>query len=190
MPVLDESEPLAAWRRGAYDEATEWVMRTYGPEVMAWLLAFEPSAADAEDRFAQVAEALWRGMAQFRGECSLRTWAYALARRQRARAARTRARRREVPLGSEVEAMAAALRSSTAEYLRTGARQRFAELRDALAEEDRMLLTLRLHRGLEWVEIARVLGELDDPNDAEVARAATTLRKRFERLKEQFRAQR
>jgi RNA polymerase sigma-70 factor (ECF subfamily) len=188
MSTVDESEPLAQLRRGAVDEAATWVLRTYGAEVMAWLLAFERDVEEARDVYAIVSAAIWRSMPSFRGDCSLRTYAYAVARRQLARSQRTRARRPlQVPLSREVESIAAQLRTSTAEYLRTGPRERLTELRDSLDEEDRVLLTLRLNRQLSWREIARVLATDDAPEDAALERHAAALRKRFERLKEKFR---
>ncbi len=188
MPTADETEPLALLRRGAFDEAATWVLRKYGPEVMAWLLALERDVEEARDVYAIVSAAIWRSMPSFRGDCSLRTYAYAVARGQLARSQRTRARRPpQVPLSREVESLAAQRRTSTAEYLRPGARERLVALRESLDEDDRVLLTLRLNRQLSWREIARVLGAEDAAGGAGLERQAAALRKRYERLKEKFR---
>ncbi len=188
MPAVDESQALALCHRGAFNEATAWVLRSYGAEIMTWLLVCERNPDDAKDIFAEFCAAIWQGLPRFRGECSLRTYAYALARRQWARALRNRARRgAEAPLTPEVEAIVEQVRTATAEYLRTEPRDRLARLRAALADEDRTLLVLRLNRKLSWTEIARVLGDLDEPTEDELARRAASLRKRYERLKAQFR---
>jgi RNA polymerase sigma-70 factor (ECF subfamily) len=185
---MDETEALDLCRRGEFAEATTWVLRAYGPEIMTYLLALGRSHDDADDVFAEFSNALFRGLPLFRRECSLRTFAYALARRQWARALRTRVRRRaEVPLGPAAEEIAERIRTATAEYLRSEARDRLARLRATLDEEDRTLLVLRLNRKLGWLEIARVMSELDEPDADELQRQAATLRKRFERLKEQLR---
>jgi RNA polymerase sigma-70 factor (ECF subfamily) len=190
VAAKDETEGLELCRSRAFSAAAEWVLRSYGPEIAAYLLSLEHDRDAAQDVFAECCAAIWQGLPRFRGECSLRTYSYAVARRQWARAQRTRARRgQEVPLDPSVETIAERLRTTTAEYLRTEPRDRLAQLRDELAAEDRALLMLRLNRKLGWVEIARVVSELDEPTDEELARAAAGLRKRYERLKEQFRRQ-
>ena len=73
----------------------------------------------------------------------------------------------------------AEIRSTTDAYRRTEVKDAFARLRDSLGPDERALLGLRVDRGLEWVDIARVLGAAD----ADVKGEAATLRKRFERLK-------
>jgi RNA polymerase sigma-70 factor (ECF subfamily) len=189
MPARDESEATALFQRGAFAEAATWVLRAYGPEVMTYLMSLERAPDEARDVFSDFCVALWESLPRFRGDCSFRTYAYVLARRQWARSVRTRMRRRaEVPLSPEAEAVAAEVRTSTAEYLRSEARDRLLKLRAELDEDDHTLLVLRLHRKLAWHEIARVMYDGDDePAEAELTRHAATLRKRYERLKEQFR---
>jgi RNA polymerase sigma-70 factor (ECF subfamily) len=79
------------------------------------------------------------------------------------------------------------IRSGTAEYLRTEARDRVARLRETLEESDRTLFILRLNRELAWNEIARVMSEDEAPSDDKLTQRAAALRKRYERLKDQFR---
>src|SRR6185503_7861509 len=73
--------------RAAATEAIE----SYGPEVLGWLSVTCRNRVEAEEAFLAASEELWRSLPGFRGECSLRTWMYMLARRalhhQRARAA-------------------------------------------------------------------------------------------------------
>ncbi len=189
MPAKDESPALELWRRGAFTEATDWVLHAYGPEIAGYLLSFERDSDVADDVYSECCTAIWRALPTFRGECSLRTFCYAVARRSWSTARRTRNRRREVPLAPELEEVAARLRTTTAEYLRTANKDRLAELRDALEEQDRALLTLRLDRKLDWPEIARVILDDEAPSPELLAREAAALRKRFERLKEKFRRQ-
>jgi RNA polymerase sigma-70 factor, ECF subfamily len=185
--MADEAEALELCKSGAFTDAAAWVLRAYGQEVLSFLFSLERAPQEAEEVFSDFCVALCQGLPRFRAECSLRTFAYALARRQWARSRRDRARRRiEAPLGAEVEAIAMQVRSSTAEHLRTGPRDRLAELRAALNEEDRTLLTLRLHRKLTWPDIARVLSD-GEADSQELNRHAALLRKRYERLKAQFR---
>jgi RNA polymerase sigma-70 factor (ECF subfamily) len=76
------------------------------------------------------------------------------------------------------------LRTQGTTQLREEQLGRIARLRAQLDPDDQAVLTLRVDRGLEWSEIARVLAEEGDAlDDAALARAAASLRKRFERLK-------
>jgi RNA polymerase sigma-70 factor, ECF subfamily len=93
-----------------------------------------------------------------------------------------------LPEGSRIEEIAAAVRSETATHLRTETKSRIARLRESLSEQDRMLLTLRVDRQLEWNELARVLhdgGEAELEGEA-LRRASARLRKRFQDVKEKL----
>ena len=65
-------------------------------------------------------------------------------------------------------------------------KDRFALIRDALPEDDRMLLVLRVDRAMSWRQVAQVLAGADAA-PADVARAEVRLRKRFQLLKEEIR---
>lgn len=185
VAAKDESEGLALWRANAFDDAATWVIHAYGPEIAGYVLAFEKDADAAEDIFAECCTAIWQGLPRFRGECTLRAYAYAVARRQWVSAQRARQRRLEDRLDDNREHVADL--PTTAEYLKTENKERLAQLREALADHERALLTLRLDRKLDWLEIARVIDDAADPTEDTLTRSAATLRKRFERLKERFR---
>jgi RNA polymerase sigma-70 factor (ECF subfamily) len=188
MPAQDESEALELLSRGDVDGATTWILRVYGNEIMSYLLSIERSPTEAEDVFSELCLGLWQALPSFRGECSLRTFLYTLARRQWMRAVNKRKNRAEVPTPSSMhERLAAHIRSGTAEYLRTEARDRMARLRASLEESDRTLLILRLNRKLPWNDIARVMSEDESPSEDTLTQRAAALRKRYERLKDQFR---
>jgi RNA polymerase sigma-70 factor (ECF subfamily) len=97
---------------------------------------------------------------------------------------------------SAAERAAAHVKSTTAVFKRTDVKDRVRALREQLTPEERELLVLRVDRGLDWREIARVLREQSsrssegapvDDDDAELARDAAALRKRFERTKARLR---
>jgi RNA polymerase sigma-70 factor, ECF subfamily len=171
-----------------WDDATTEALRAYGGEVLRFLSALAKGEADASDAFSVFAEDLWRSMATFAWECSLRTWAYTLARRALFRA--TRRKRGDdllVRAPLHVSQVANVVRTETLTYLRTETKERIRALRDSLPEEDQILLVLRVDRALAWDELARVLhdGELtSDDQKREVAR----LRKRFQLVKDKLRA--
>lgn len=82
------------------------------------------------------------------------------------------------------------VRTATPTFLQTAVRAEVAALRAELDEDDRMLLTLRVDRGLPWRELAQVFAEGDDAvlDAAALERQAAALRKRYERLKRRIRA--
>jgi RNA polymerase sigma-70 factor (ECF subfamily) len=176
-----------------WGEAAALLLRGYGRELYGFLVvANRGDDAEAAEAFSELTEALWRNLPTFGWHASARTWAYAIARKltltRRRDAARRR--RRAVDLApSELERIAASVRTETARFLRTDKRTRLQALRDALSEGDRLLLLLRVDRGLEWAEVARVLhedehGELDE---AALARETARLRKRYQIVKERLR---
>jgi RNA polymerase sigma-70 factor (ECF subfamily) len=170
--------------RGAATKAIEG----YGPEVFGFLATLVRDPSDASDVFSQACEDLWQGLARFERRCSMRTWFYTLARHAAARFRRAPHRRagRRVPL-SEVTEVANRVRTGTLRYLRTEAKDGVAKIRDALQEDDRTLLVLRVDRGLSWKDIARVLAA-DDPSDPVLDREAARLRKRFQIVKGEIRS--
>jgi RNA polymerase sigma-70 factor (ECF subfamily) len=88
-----------------------------------------------------------------------------------------------------IELAAAEVRAQTAEYQRSDAGDKVAQLRAALPPDDHALLVLRVNRKLEWNEIARALADPDEElAAADLARRAAALRKRFQRIKNELRA--
>jgi RNA polymerase sigma-70 factor (ECF subfamily) len=144
------------------------------------------SAADAQDVFATFCEDLWSGLPGFGWRCTLRGWAYTLARHAELRLKTSAAHRRSL-LGIPEEMLARA-RTTTAPYVRTDVKDRFRAIRSRLAEEDQTILVLRVDRDLGWRDIAQVLAGPDAPmaaNDTE--RQEARIRKRFQIIKEKLR---
>lgn len=170
---------------GDLDGAATLAIETYGAELFGFLQALARDEDVAAEAFSTFAEDLWKGLPKFRWESSLRTWCYALARNALHRVRRDPARRaaRNVPLshvGSTMSGLAAAMRTATAQHLRTDVKDRFAELRARLDPEDHALLILRVDRKMSWRDIARAMqGEETE----ELEKRAAALRKRFERAK-------
>lgn len=159
----------------------------YGGEVLGFLVTTLRDDDAADEVFAQACEDLWRGLPGFSGKSSLRTWFYVLARHAAARFRRSPQRRqqRRIPL-SAVSEQVAGVRSLTQPYLRSDVKDAFSVIRDALDEDDRALLVLRVDRQLDWSEVARVFSPADAPQD-ELQRASARLRKRFQFLKKEIR---
>ena len=188
-----ESEVRAHCDARAWDAACTAILRGYGPEVFGFLVAVHRNEAAANDAFSDLAEAIWRSLPNFAWQSSVRTWTYAIARnvsRTRKRDAARLDRRAPRAGDSALEGVAAKVRTETLAILRTETKTRLQALRDALPEADRMLLVLRIDRGLSWNDLARVLheGEEDAPLDDEaLTREAARLRKRFQLVKDKLR---
>ncbi len=172
------------------ERAATVALEGYGPELLGYLHAMTPTPTEADDLFSELCERVWRGLPRFRWESSFRTWAYTIARnllRDRHRA-RSGPEGRLVGLGdaSEVSKLAQQVRTSTAIYLKTEAKTRLQQIREALDPDDRTLLILRVDRRLAWRDIARIMAEgSEDAGD--LGKLTARLRKRFERIKGRLR---
>ena len=171
-----QAKLTAGDQRGAATEA----LRAYGPKILGYLTAVLRDEADAADAFSIFAEHLWRGLPSWRGQASLRTWAFKLAwnaaLNMKDEAYRRRGRRFET---GEASKLAEEIRTKT--HLKVERqRQALDSLRAELTEEEQTLLVLRIDQELAWEDIAEVLAVGEErPEPA-------ALRKRYERLKEKL----
>ena len=193
MEPTERSELEAEIRRlcdsGDKASATACAVRGYGSEIFGFLVAFHHNTFDAEEVWSRVTERVWKGLERFAWESSFRTWIYAIARNTSIRYRREQKRRadRQVPLSANASQVPEQVRSATASFLRTENRSRFAALRDALSEDDRMLLVLRVDKKLAWNDLATVMHDGEEPLDAPtLARESARLRKRFQLVKERL----
>src|SRR5512141_2219055 len=74
-----ESSVLERIAAGDLDGAATEALRALGPSVLRDLRSMLRDEEAAVDAFSQFAENLWKGLASFRGDSSLRTWAFRLA---------------------------------------------------------------------------------------------------------------
>lgn len=168
----------ALLERGETDEAATAALEALGPGLLGFLGSLLDED-DARDAFSMFAEDLWRGLPGFRFECSLRAWAYRVARHAAARFRGEAWRRHRDRLPTS---MASRLAASIADSAMQpgGRRETLHRLRQKLDVDEQTLLSLRLDRELEWEELAVVLSAEGAPV------TAAALRKRFERLKERL----
>jgi RNA polymerase sigma-70 factor (ECF subfamily) len=190
-PMLDADVRLRC-ESGDLHGAATLAIQGLGPELMGFLVVVVGDPAAAGDVFTDVCVRMWKGLATFRWESSLRTWVYVLARRacHAYRKSQIEWRQRHVPLSDvpEVDALIVQVRTTTLANLAGRGATRAERLRAQLEPDEQMLLILRLDRELDWREIARVLADHDaELATDELTRAAAALRKRFERIKEKLR---
>jgi RNA polymerase sigma-70 factor, ECF subfamily len=160
---------------GDLDGAATLAIERYGPAVLKYLRLLLRDEHDAADAYSLFEEHLWRGLAAFRAQSSLRTWLFRVARNAatdtRKEEWRRRGRPLTTPVANELVEGGVDGRSDVSDL-----REQFEPLRQYLSESEQTLLILRVERELPWREIARVLSgdgrELD----------TTTVMKRFNRL--------
>ena len=180
MADTPEDQVKALLAAGDQRGAATLALREHGPKVFGYLQVLLRDEADAADAFSVFAENLWRGLDGWRGEASLRTWAYKLAWNA-ALNLRDEAWRRKGRgfYSSEASQLAEEIRTRTAVRVERQ-RAHLATLRAELSDEEQTLLVLRIDQALAWEEIAEVLATPEARPDP------ATLRKRFERLKERL----
>jgi RNA polymerase sigma-70 factor (ECF subfamily) len=175
-----------------HEKAATLLVETYGREIFRFVLTRVRDEDGASEVFSQFTEDLWRGLRGFRWQCSARTWSYILARHAASRyvADEHRRRQREEPVSrlSILHDVEQKIRTETLAAARTEAKTRVAELREQLPLDDQTLLVLRINRGLDWKELARVMiDEGEAATDGAIEKEAARLRKRFQSIKEKLR---
>jgi RNA polymerase sigma-70 factor, ECF subfamily len=189
-PDAAETAIRAAVEARDFEHAATLTVERYGAELFAFLLSQTRDADAAGELFQHWSEQFWRSLGSYEGRCSVRTWAYKLARRaihhhRRLEHKHAGARLTEL---SRLSIAVDRVRTATAIYKRTEVKDRFRELREQMPEEDQTLLILRIDRGLSWLELAEImLGEENSPGQGQLKTEAARLRKRFQIAKEKLR---
>jgi RNA polymerase sigma-70 factor (ECF subfamily) len=141
-------------RAGDYRAAAAACARLHGAALGRLAMALTGSQADADEIVQETLLAAHGAMAQFRGEGSVRSWLFGIARRMCARRLETRVRQerrlRLVPddAGTPLDTLVHARRQAA--HLR--------ELLERLRPTDREALLLRYHADLSFQEIGAVCG--------------------------------
>jgi RNA polymerase sigma-70 factor (ECF subfamily) len=180
-----------AFDAGDLQAAARLTLEGYSTEIFNLIAARTRNLSDADEVFAMFAEDLWNGLPKFAWRCSMRTWAYTLARHATTRHGSSAHRRpgHNVPLSSPgvVSQLIEHVRHTTRVYQQTGPKDRFRALREQLDPDDQLLLMLRVDRDMSFRDLAiTVSGDPDLPEDV-LSREAARLRKAFERVKTELR---
>jgi RNA polymerase sigma-70 factor (ECF subfamily) len=186
---VDEHERVIrkAFDAGDFQTAASSTLQVYSAEIFNFLAARLRSTSDAEEVISMFAEDLWKGLPSFGWRCSMRTWAYTLARHAASRYASSPPQRgrHNLPLSypGVISKLVESIRHTTRAYQQTDTKDRFRALRDQLDDDDRTLLMLRVDRGMSWRDLAIALNGDPDLSDEALAREAARLRKAFERVR-------
>lgn len=163
---------------GAPGDAVARILEVLGPDLLGYVAAILRDESEAREAFSEVSSQMLTAVTRFRGDGSVKAWAYKVAWRIALRARHAPHRKREQPWHTGLSSEVAAVVASRPAYARTDAKTWLATQRATLSPEDQSLLTLRVDRGLSWDEVAEVM---EEPG------GAPRLRKRFERLRERLR---
>lgn len=167
--------------------ATQLVVERYGAEIFGYVASLLKDEDLASDAFARACENVYKAILSFRGESSVRTWLYVIARNAVHRETRGKREKRVERLSDVASALQAPMRTATEAFRRTEVKSEISKLRDSLTEEERELLLLRVDRGLSWLEIAAVCSGSEVNDEETLKREAARCRKQFERTKERLR---
>jgi RNA polymerase sigma-70 factor (ECF subfamily) len=183
-----EATIRAALGEGRPEDALRLTLTAYGAEIYGFLVGELHDTERAQEVFALFGEDLWRVMPRLELRTTMRAYCYTVSRHALFRYLDSvvRKERKGVPLSqADWSALVVRVRTETAEYLRSDARDRIAALRNGLSEDERTLLMLRIDRGLSFREITEVLGDTAGEGDPKTQEAR--LRKRFQLLKDKLR---
>ena len=188
MPASLDDQIRDLLAQGKTAEATTRALRELGPEILGFLCGVL-GEGDGDEAFSAFSERLWKSLHGFEGRCTLRTWAYVLARNEISRFRRGRRRHVEgrVPISDYQEVLEVVRK--TRSTLVAERRDTLTRLRNELPIEDRTLLILRVDRDLSFEEIA--LAFADNPevvNQLDLKREVARLRKRFQLIKDRLMA--
>ena len=169
-----------AWQANDLDSAATLALAGYAAEILSFLSSRLGSSSSGQEAFSMFGEDLWTGLARFGWRCSMRTWAYALARNAANRYASSPHNRvsRNLDLAQPelLSAIVERARSTTQVHRRTEIKDRFRALREQLDLDDQMLLILRIDRDMTWRDIAIAMGKTAGAVKLLIHRGMTRLR--------------
>ena len=160
---------LAEAQRGE-PRALDWIFRTYSQAVYALCFRLLSQAADAEDATQATFVQAFGGLAQFRGQASLKTWLYRIAANESMRLLR---KRRRDPRALDAEWH---VRDSAPEIVE---REAVSAALGRMRPEQRLILVLLYWEDLSCEEIAAVL-------DVSVSAAKMRLKRARDEFQKQF----
>ena len=172
--ALPESE-LAAVERAELERIFDRLLAENGPALTRLAASYTSTAADRDDLVQEIALCIWRGLPQFRGECSDRTFVFRIAHNR----AITHITRRRPPATAEPADIPDTRPNPEAGFAREQQGERLRRAVHALPLNYRQVVTLMLE-GMDYAEIAQVLGISENNVGARLTRARQMLRDAME----------
>jgi RNA polymerase sigma-70 factor (ECF subfamily) len=156
------------------------VAAEFGPPLARLAGAYESDSSRRQDLLQELHFAVWRSLATFRNQCSLRTWVYRVAHNTATTYVRKQRRSRRIRLAS-LEDLDESVQEHDVERMvdETHVRRKIKDLIRQLKPVDRDVLVLYLE-GLKAAEIAEVVGISPGNVTQKVHRAQKYLRAHFQ----------
>ncbi|MGQ4809399.1 hypothetical protein NKDENANG_02816 [Candidatus Entotheonellaceae bacterium PAL068K] len=184
--ILMQSERLricdAAAQRELADEnyrrALEILVEGYQHMIVGFCAKVLDNVEQAEDMAQDIFLAAYQAMPRFRSDASLRTWLFAIARKQCLKASRNRYRRRRIEQHQR-EAIANTVHRARSPAPGESRELRFQQVQQSLTRlttAERALLMMRYDTGLPIAEVAHILGISVSSVRRRLARALQRLR--------------
>jgi RNA polymerase sigma factor (sigma-70 family) len=165
---------LAALARVELERLFDRLLAENGAALARLAASYTNTSADRDDLVQEIALCIWRGLPHFRGECSERTFIFRIAHNR----AVTHLTRRRPPTVEPVDVPDSAL-NPEAGLAREQQGERLRNAVRGLALPYRQVVTLMLE-GMEYGEIAAVLGLSESNVGARLSRARQMLRESME----------
>ena len=172
-----DADILDAVRRGDHREALSLCTRRHGRSVGRLCMALLGTASEADDALQDTLLAAHGAFGSYRGEGSLRSWLFSIARRRCARVLERRVTQPKLE-GQAADEAADSSRSAAADTL-VDARRRAEAARALLARvrpTEREALLLRYEAGLSYREVGEACGVDEAAARKRVSRALARLR--------------
>ena len=174
--------PQATRHEADEDALYARVAAEFGPPLGRLAAAYESEASRQQDLLQELHFALWRSLAGFRNQCSLRTWVYRVAHNTATTYVRQQQRTRRIRLASleDLDDLDELVHEIDVERLADDAvvRRRIKDLVERLAPVDRDVLLLYLE-GLKAAEIGDVVGISPGSVSQKIHRAQKYIKRHF-----------
>ena len=190
LPVVSEDRGLVAELQAGSEDAFIYLMDVYQRPVFSLIVHIVGNTADAADVLQEVFVKVFRGISQFHGESSLKTWIYRIAVHEASNQKRGWVRRhRHEPVSIDDThdapgtAMAQGQRTVETPYQALELAERQDVVRRALAalaEPYRTVVILREIEGLSYEEIMQVLGIAEGTVKSRLMRGRELLRRKLD----------
>ncbi|HEV7216562.1 MAG TPA: sigma-70 family RNA polymerase sigma factor [Chloroflexota bacterium] len=181
-PAVATDDALLRRLQAGDATALEALSQLHGAALFGYLLAITSDRSLAEEVLQDTLLVVWRSASGFRGSASVRTWLFAIARRQ----ARDRSRRRRLPIAGDKE-RAAAVDPAPGPEQRAMQRADLADLVQAIKELpllQREVLALIFVHQLTYEEAAQVLAVPLGTVKSRLSLARRALHRRYQHGKE------
>lgn len=180
-------EELLGLLRAGDEHAFTHLVETYQGRIAAFLRRMLPRGADVEDAAQAVFTRAWLGMGKFRGEVSLESWLYRIARNHAIDRLRKKRARPETPWAGLSEEQENLMHEHTAaetadpgeQFLEDERARRAWELLESLKPEDRSLLVLKEIEGKSLEDISKIVGKRVGAIKVRISRARKKLREQL-----------